>query len=130
MFIDNRAACYDVVNTSIFNCKFINNSAAGQFLLARDTNVSVSHSVFTGNVAPSMVVVYGRGIVIIDHSIFTNISEQILHSQDTTAVTITHSEFVDNVVAAIVFINHYISPETLAITVNAFVVIVNLSDKT
>ena len=110
------------VNTSISNCKFINNSApfvtvfanesnlitpyktniknAGQILLARDTNMSITHSVFTNNVASSMMVVNGRGIISIDHSKFTSNSGRILHSRDSKTVSITHSEFVDNSVAA------------------------------
>ena len=82
----------------VLNSNFINNAGL-RVLYAENTNLSISHSNFEGNENFATVEVIHGTLITIDHTkLFNNHGLYCnLVISNTTMVTITHSEFLDNI---------------------------------
>jgi hypothetical protein len=82
----------------VLTSKFINNTGL-RVLYAENTSMSISHSDFEGNKNFATVEVIHGTVITIDHTkLFNNHgSHCILVISNTTMITVTHSEFLDNI---------------------------------
>jgi hypothetical protein len=91
---------HDGAVTKIHHNKFISNSGYEILRVGNLSNVSISHSEFTGNENEFATIRILNGIIIgIDHSKFHNNQggSWLLGASNTTMISVTHSEFIDNV---------------------------------